>query len=442
MRQQYRIEQPDLERTPPERVRAALAAAWRYYTLPRLAEKAAAYLADRGIDVGELGDVAGHTPYNPDQLVAHLRKRGFTDDELVDAGLARRRDHEPVTDAFQHRIVLAVKDDQGAVVGLLGRSTLGDERRMAAKYLNPPRTVVYDKSTALYTPERVQLAEDGQVVIVEGALDALAIAAAAQAAGLGDRFQPVCTSGLAFSASQIEQILAMHPRAPVIALDGDQAGQRAAALLAARIAQHGREAAIVTWPSGEDPASWLAKHGPNALTAVTRRGCLDADRTELRPHHAAPEAAAVLMEDAGGSLDSKVAAALAPDGADDRHRRGAVRRARSAGDRPRGGRRRRQPLHRQPRPRQPRDRDRRQLRRPVPDRRASPLRRARGPGHRAPRPRAGSVGRAADQQPAQAAGTERRGERERGSRRAGPRERCLSQRDGEGGAEPLWWITR
>jgi DNA primase len=314
VRQQYRIEQPDLERTLPERVLAALAAAWRYYTLPRLAEKAAAYLADRGIDVGELGDVAGHTPYNPDQLVAHLRKRGFTDDELVDAGLARRRDHEPVTDAFQHRILLAVKDDQGAVVGLLARSTLGDERRMAAKYLNSPRTAVYDKSTALYTPERVQLAEDGQVVIVEGALDVLAIAAAARAAGLGDRFQPVCTSGLAFSASQIEQILAMHPRAPVIALDGDQAGQRAAAQLAARIAQHGREAALVTWPRGEDPASWLAEHGPEALIAVTRRGCLGADGAELRPRHAAPEAATVLMEEAGANLDAKVDAALAPAG--------------------------------------------------------------------------------------------------------------------------------
>ena len=314
VRQQHRSEQPDLERTPPERVRAALAAAWRYYTLPRLAEKAAAYLADRGIDVHGLGDVAGHTPYNPDQLVAHLRKRGFADDELVDAGLARRRDGEPLTDAFQHRIVLAVKDDQHTVIGLVGRSTLGDERRMAAKYLNPPRTAVYDKSTALYTPERPWLIEDGQVVIVEGALDALAIAAAARSASLSDRFQPVSTSGLAFSDSQIEEILDMHPRAPVIALDGDPAGQRAAAQLAARIAARGREAAIVTWPRGEDPASWLAQHGPQALSAVTRRGCLDVDGTELRPHHAAAEAAAVLMEDAGPSLDSKVAAALAPAG--------------------------------------------------------------------------------------------------------------------------------
>jgi DNA primase len=53
----------------------------------------------------------------------------------------------------------------------------------------------------------------------------------------------------------------MHPRAPVIALDGDSAGQQAAAALAARIAKRGRESAIVSWPKGEEPASWLAAQG-------------------------------------------------------------------------------------------------------------------------------------------------------------------------------------
>jgi DNA primase len=314
-RVQNRSEAPDLERTPAVRVKDALAAAWRYYTLPRLAEKAIGYLADRGINVEDLGEiVAGHTPHNPDQLVTHLRQRGFSDDELVDAGLARRREGEPLTDAFRHRVLLAVRDREGAVIGLIGRSTLGSERHSVPKYLNPSRTVVYDKSTALYTPWRPRLAEDGQVVIVEGALDALAIAAAAHAAGLEDRFQPVATSGLGFSESQIAEILAMHPRAPVIALDGDLAGQRTAAQLAARIAQHGREAAIVTWPGGEDPASWLAERGPDALAAITRRGCLQSDGTELRPRHGAPEAATVLMHEAGPTLESKVAVALAPAG--------------------------------------------------------------------------------------------------------------------------------
>jgi DNA primase len=312
VRQQHRSDQPDLTRTPAGRVKDALAAAWAYYTLPRLAEKAAAYLADRGIDVSGLGDVAGYTPYNPDQLVTHLRKRGFSDDELVDAGLARRREREMFADAFQQRVLFAVRDQDGDVVGLIGRSTRADDRRIAAKYLNPPRTAVYDKSTALYTPVDGDLAQDGQVVIVEGAIDVLAIDAAARCAGLGDRFLPVCTSGVAFSDRQIEQILAIHRRAPVIALDGDAAGRRAAARLAARIAQHGREAAIVTWPDGEDPASWLERHGSEGLAAVTRRGCLEVDGAELRPRHAAPEAAGVLLEEADGKLDAKVAAALGP----------------------------------------------------------------------------------------------------------------------------------
>jgi len=153
---------------------------------------------------------------------------------------------------------------------------------------------------------------DGQVVIVEGSIDALAVAAAAQAAGMSNRYRAVSTSGLGFSDSQIDQILSIHCRAPVIALDGDQAGRDAAAQLAARFAMRGREAAIVSWPAGDDPASWLAERGPDGLVALTRRGCLEADGSELRPHHAAPEAAQVLMRAAGPRLDARVAAALAP----------------------------------------------------------------------------------------------------------------------------------
>lgn len=314
-----RSEQPDLDRTPAARALEALQEAWRVYTLPKLAQKAADYLADRGIDATSLagapgfGNIVGHTPRNPDQLVNHLRNCGFSDDELIDAGLARRYDNRPLTDAFQRRVLLPVRDKHGNAIGIIGRSILGEDRRIAAKYLNPPRTVIYDKSRALYTPGRFHhMPPDGQVVIVEGSIDALAIAAAAHTAGLTDRFQPVSTSGLAFSDSQIDSILALHPRAPVIALDGDQPGRHAAAQLAARLAIRGREAAIVTWPPNHDPASWLAEHGPNGLAALTRRGCLEANGTELRPHHAAREATEALMHAAGPRLDAKVAAALAP----------------------------------------------------------------------------------------------------------------------------------
>lgn len=121
-----------------------------------------------------------------------------------------------------------MRDVDGKLIGIIGRSTLGEDRRIAAKYLNPPRTVVSDKSEALYTPAgwvSYRMPTDGQVVVVEGSIDALAVAAAARAAGLSSRFQPVPTSGLGFSDHQVDWILALHPRAPVIAFDGDQAGE-------------------------------------------------------------------------------------------------------------------------------------------------------------------------------------------------------------------------
>ena len=61
--------------------------------------------------------------------------------------------------------------------------------------MNPPRTAVYDKSTDLYRPSKSRLAPDGQVVAVEGVIDALAIAAAAAQAGYSSKFAPLCESG-------------------------------------------------------------------------------------------------------------------------------------------------------------------------------------------------------------------------------------------------------
>ena len=89
-------ELPDLNRTPSERVKAALAEAWSYYSYARLHDEGFNYLQNRNIFVvdleAELGrPVVGHTPHkSPDQLIARLKEKGFTDDELVDAGLAHR----------------------------------------------------------------------------------------------------------------------------------------------------------------------------------------------------------------------------------------------------------------------------------------------------------------------------------------------------------------
>ena len=281
------LDSPDMERTPPERVRTAMRAAWRYYTFAPLHERATDYLAgERHVDVAALEaeqgrPVVGHTPSRSDGLTQWLRAQRFTDDELVDASLATRQRDGSVTDFFRDRVLLAVTDDRGHVAGIIGRAVTDRE----PKYLNQTLTHTYDKHLALYRPSTPALDPDANVVVVEGTLDALAIAAHAAASGLSAKYAPVSASGLRLSDEQIDAILALHPKAPVLAADGDRAGRDANLEWAARIALRRRESVVTTWPEGHDPASWLATHGDSGLAAVTRKGCLDAPPDDLRPRH-------------------------------------------------------------------------------------------------------------------------------------------------------------
>jgi len=296
------VERPDPARSTEAEVRAALADAWDYYSHGTLHDTATAYLARRGIDVGaletDIGEpVVGHTSHNaPDQLVARLRANGHSDDVLVDAGLGRRVAGRALIDTYRHRVVVAVRDDHGTVVGLIGR--YDGTRADVPKYLNPPRTAVYDKSVNLYRPMLHHLDNDAQIVLCEGTLDALAIAACAAQAGSSAKYAPIVESGLAISPAQWDTILAVNHQPLVICADGDPAGRQASARWATDAALRGRESVITTWPEGHDPASWLAEHGIDGLAAVTRAGCLNADRRELRPRHSAPTVVATLGAEA------------------------------------------------------------------------------------------------------------------------------------------------
>ena len=122
-------ERPDLSRTPYRRVLAANTDAWHYLSLPKLARRGRDYLLARGIDVTVLEaetrrPVAGHTPHQADGLVSQLRKRGFSDDEIVDAGWGARRDGR-LTDRFRRRVLIPVRDHHDQVIGVYGRDVTG-----------------------------------------------------------------------------------------------------------------------------------------------------------------------------------------------------------------------------------------------------------------------------------------------------------------------------
>ncbi|WP_298443692.1 toprim domain-containing protein, partial [Ferrimicrobium sp.] len=169
------------------------------------------------------------------------------------------------------------------------------------KYLNCTKTVTYDKSLNLYRPSQQALDPDAQVIVCEGTLDALAIAATAASVGLSAKFAPVVESGLAISEAQWDTILAIHPGSVVLCADGDKAGRRTNAQWAAELAKRGRDSVITFWPDRDDPASYFAKHGPAGLASVTRAEAnrpLDDPRRRMRtyPVPAAPARAILLAE--------------------------------------------------------------------------------------------------------------------------------------------------
>ncbi len=263
------FDQPEPSRTPPDRVLAALDAAWGHYTSRQLHDAGVRYLLGRRIDVcvlenhlgrAEVGLAAG----TPAAVVRSLRQLGFTGDELVDAGLAARRtDDGALSDYFRQRVLLPVRDSADRICGLIGRN-IGDLR--FPKYKNPPRTCTYDKSANLYQPLPLSSNRRGQLVVVEGTLDAMAIAVAAIHAGRAEEFCPVTQSGRELSSVQLGRIAAFE-RPIVLGFDGDTAG-RDSAIRHARAALQLRVAAwVTTLPADHDPASWLAQRGCRELDA-------------------------------------------------------------------------------------------------------------------------------------------------------------------------------
>jgi DNA primase len=282
------VEYPDLSRTPAPAVFDVLAAAWQYYSYGRLHDRGATYLATRGIDVslleGHTGRAeVGDAPTSPDGLVTAMQAKGFTPDELVDSGLAHRRGDGRVADFYRQRVLIPIRDQHSRICGFVGRN-VGDDRW--PKYKNPPRTHAYDKSVNLYQPLPAPAARGlGQVVVVEGTLDAMAIAVAAIRSGRAAQFCPLIQSGRELSSRQLGYVLNLHGTPPVIGFDGDAPGRESSLRVALAAAHKGSEVMVTSLPDGDDPATWLAKQGCAGLTAFVRQGSMKTRAGELRPLH-------------------------------------------------------------------------------------------------------------------------------------------------------------
>ena len=184
----------------------------------------------------------GYAPQGWDNLVRHLASKGFTQQEMLDAGLARRG-QRGVYDYFRGRVTWPIRDSTGRTLGF-GARKLYEDDAIAAKYINTPDTQLYRKTQVLYGIDlaKAAIVKKRQVVIVEGYTDVMAC----HLAGVDTA---IATCGTAFGAEHAkivrrliadDSLGAIQLIGPlkvegqalssriVFTFDGDAAGQKAA----------------------------------------------------------------------------------------------------------------------------------------------------------------------------------------------------------------------
>jgi DNA primase len=223
------------------------------------ASGARSYLAGRGLDEATLREFrVGYSPSAWDKVLVVSRRAGFSDRELVDAGLASRSRGEGRTyDRFRRRIMFPLCDSRGRVLGFGARAMGADQK---PKYLNSSDNAVYHKGRHLFGGDvaRAPAAKAGAVIVAEGYTDVIAM----HQAGLR---HTVGLMGTALTDEQVGELARLAPTV-LLALDADAAGQEAM-LRAARVAARRNLALrVVPLAPGSDPADLVAADGPRAMS--------------------------------------------------------------------------------------------------------------------------------------------------------------------------------
>jgi DNA primase len=273
-----------------KRLREALEAAIAWYREVLLqahqAERARAYLAERGFDDETLDRFTiGYAPNTWDAMTKRLRSKGFSDAELIDAGLASTSNRGGVYDRFRGRIIIPIRDASGRAIGLGGRIMPDAE---GPKYLNSPATVLFDKSRTLYGIDLAKgaIRREKLAVIVEGYTDVMA----AHQAGFAN---VVASLGTALTAGQVE-LANRYADGVALAYDVDLAGEAATQRgLVEELQGVVSKVRVIRIPAGKDPDEFI-RSDPDGWRAAV------ASAEELLPYFMERAASEVDMRQAQG----------------------------------------------------------------------------------------------------------------------------------------------
>ncbi|ATG54768.1 DNA primase [Brachybacterium ginsengisoli] len=248
------------------------------------AEVGRRFLTERGFDQDAAAHFGvGFAPEGWDSLTGVLRKRGFTEAELVASGLVSQG-QRGVYDRFRGRLVWPIRDITGSTIGFGARRLLESDK--GPKYLNTPETAIYHKSNVLYGLDiaRKDISTQHRVVVVEGYTDVMA-------AHLAGVTTAVASCGTAFGAEHVKIVRRVmgdsNPSAGlrlntdgrglsgevIFTFDGDAAGQKAALRAFEEDQRFVAQTYVAVEPGGMDPCDLRITQGDQAVRELieTRR---------------------------------------------------------------------------------------------------------------------------------------------------------------------------
>jgi DNA primase len=221
------------------------------------------YLHNRGISDEIISSFSiGYALNSFDSLMNALGKRGYSQELLMQAGLAVPGKNSGAYDKFRNRVMIPIKDPRGRIVGFTGR-ILGDGM---PKYMNTGETEYFIKRYLLFGLDIAvaEIRKTRQAIVVEGHMDAISL----HAAGVTNA---VASMGTAFAAEQARLLKRMADEV-VFCYDSDSAGRNASVRAVSIARAAGLKVRVAGVPDGKDPDEFIRQHGKEAFLEVIKQG--------------------------------------------------------------------------------------------------------------------------------------------------------------------------
>ena len=198
----------------------------------------------------------GFAPDSWSALLDAMEKKGYTPQEMFEAGLIKRGRNGGWYDTFRNRLMFPVIDVRGSVIGFSGR-ILGEGE---PKYLNSPETPVFSKSHNLFALNLAKKSKSGYIILTEGNIDVVSL----HQAGFDSA---VASLGTSLTAEQA-RLISRYTGEVVLCYDSDEAGKKAASRGISILEKLDLKVRVLQLSGAKDPDEYIKKFGPDAFRNV------------------------------------------------------------------------------------------------------------------------------------------------------------------------------